>query len=209
MIVLKSSYPEFVANQILTDVQLNQLREHLDEQVRLGRVRLMGVGIVCGLNWSIGPLTRTLVVTEGFGITSDGYLVGIPETTFTHIRPYDDPDKVADAAGDANEGGPVYEPWRNPANADEQIPIKELVDEATMAAEPPADAMPLEATDWDGHVLVLYLEQAPHDLNTCLVTDCDNKGRKIDLTVRALLVRRTDLASVLPPSGTQHRRSRQ
>ena len=49
-----SFYPEFVPNQVLTDTQLNQLREYLDEQTRSTRVRLIGTGIAGPLRPGVG-----------------------------------------------------------------------------------------------------------------------------------------------------------
>ncbi len=42
-------YPEFVADQVLTADHLNELFDYLDEQDRLTRRCLIGIGIVCGL----------------------------------------------------------------------------------------------------------------------------------------------------------------
>ena len=63
-----SFYPEFVPNQVLTDTQLNQLREYLDEQTRSTRVRLIGTGIVCGLE-SVITDTR-IQISQGYGVSS-------------------------------------------------------------------------------------------------------------------------------------------
>ena len=43
------TYPVFEANQVLTNAHLNDLFEYLDEQTRLTRANLIGIGIVCGL----------------------------------------------------------------------------------------------------------------------------------------------------------------
>jgi hypothetical protein len=44
-----ATYPVFEANQVLTNAHLNQLFTYLDEQERLTRANLIGIGIVCGL----------------------------------------------------------------------------------------------------------------------------------------------------------------
>ncbi|GJL65200.1 MAG: hypothetical protein NPIRA05_01710 [Nitrospirales bacterium] len=187
MSAISSFYPEFVANQILTNTQLNQLRTHLDVQERQTRIRLIGVGKVCGLNWSIAPDQASLTIDEGYGVTSDGYLVTLSETTLTHYRTYRDPSEEDD--------GPRYRLWETKADQD----IKELLDaqavQAVLEAEAPIDEengdndpkLLTELTLAD-YVVVLYLEKEPIDLNSCLVTECDNKGLNINLNVRVLLI---------------------
>ena len=49
MDITEATYPVFEANQVLTNAHLNDLFEYLDEQTRLTRANLIGIGIVCGL----------------------------------------------------------------------------------------------------------------------------------------------------------------
>ena len=49
MLPVNISYPFFEANQVLSNEHLNQLFNYLDEQERLTRTNLIGIGIVCGL----------------------------------------------------------------------------------------------------------------------------------------------------------------
>jgi hypothetical protein len=50
MIPNNVSYPDFVPDQLLTSDNLNQLFGYLDEQGRMTRTNLIGIGIVCGLD---------------------------------------------------------------------------------------------------------------------------------------------------------------
>jgi hypothetical protein len=203
------AYPEFVPNQILTDSQLNQLREHLDREGRITRLRLAGTGIVCGLRGSVlrAAAPRGIRVTAGYGLTSDGYLIEVcPTATYTHFREYADPDRDEDLKL-------RYAPWRLPTDAThvQQLPIAELVDAETMAGEDPPPATAFTAANIDatidGRVLVLYVEHQPVELNSCLVTSCDNRGRNINVRVRALLVRQSDLTALAgcPAEPALHR----
>ena len=191
-------YPEFVPNQILTNTQLNQLREHLASQGLRTRLRLGGIGIACGWGWAVSSaVPPAIVLGGGYGISSAGELIEqCDPARYTHHRPYADPDR--DEAGALR-----YPQWRDPADATHQTQraIIELVDEAAMAgADAPEDAVAFTAADFagpgsitTGRVLVLYLEHEPVDLNSCLVTSCDNKGLNINVRVRALLVKSSDL----------------
>ena len=199
-----SFYPEFVPNQVLTDTQLNQLREYLDEQTRSTRFRLIGTGIVCGLE---SVITDTRVqISEGYGVSSDGYLLELEETAYGHFRLYTDPDVLETETEDEDEPKvPAYESWRGTESSKGQVDIIELVDEETMhRTSHRKDAKPLKKGVGEGRVLVLYLEKLPLDLKSCLVTDCDNKGKNINLRVRALLVLKKDLEKLDPcPPGPE------
>jgi hypothetical protein len=188
----QTSYPDFVPNQILTNTQLNDLREHLDLQDREGRSKLVGMGIVCGLLWEVqGPANaRKVVLDDGLGLTSDGYLVCLPGATYNRVRDYLDP------AVEENDTTPRYVPWRtSPTGA--QREIFELV--AVAAGETaPADTRVLKQVDLDARVLVLYVELEPVELRSCFVTECDNKGQKINVNMRVLLVKKSHLSAVAP-----------
>jgi len=224
---VKIFYPEFVPNQILTNTQLNQLREHLESQELHTRLRLSGTGIVCGFNWAVVTSPKPAIkLSGGYGISSDGELIEqCSPAVYTHYRrAYADPDR--DEAGALR-----YLPWRDPADPTHNKPrdIIELIDEATMAGKPEGaelltqadlaesststrDPVERSASTRDpaerppstrdpigrprirrARVLVLYLEHQPVDLNSCLVTSCDNKGLNINVRVRALLLNRDDL----------------
>ena len=70
-------YTVFELNQVLKPEQLNSLAAYLDDQQRLTRVALIGVGIACGLWPSLeGEFVR---LTHGVGTTTDGDLVLVPK----------------------------------------------------------------------------------------------------------------------------------
>ena len=211
-------FPNFVPNQILTNFQLNELRQFLDEQNRLTRTRLTGMGIVCGL---FPVLTEgqggfcVITISEGFGITSEGYLIEIPETVLVQVRNYTDPyrEQIEEAVLPGNNGllWPVYEPWRLPVgnidltqtNPVTQIPIRELLtqaelDDPTFVQEVGNISAPITKADLKDKVLVLYLEMDPQNLKSCLTTDCNNKGQNLHLRVRVLLIDRQYLEPVVP-----------
>lgn len=173
-------HPNFVSNQLLTSTQLNQLFDYLDEQDRLSRIKLTGSGIICGLGWQISA-TATIDVNEGFGLSSDGYLISLAENTYTHYRDYVDPD-VDDP--DAEVSSPLYAPWKKTGSLEGQVDgILELLISAG-----DDNNSELTADTLKDKILVIYLERKAVDLTSCLVTDCDNKGSNIHFTPRVLLV---------------------
>ncbi|MGS0758401.1 hypothetical protein ACVBEH_29050, partial [Roseateles sp. GG27B] len=74
---LADHYAVFDPDQVLTHGQLNSVSDYLDDQLRLGRVLLDGVGLVAGLqvaqqgDASGSPSVR---ISAGFGVSTDGDL---------------------------------------------------------------------------------------------------------------------------------------
>lgn len=182
------TYPNFVANQVLTNTQLNNLREYLDTQNRLTRIRLIGTGIVCGLSARFED--GQLIISEGYGVTSDGYLIELAETRYDQHRSYQD-------SFTQQQEMPLYPPFL--LDEEEMIPLRELIsdpDPDDYIDLPDAPATPLTANFLEDKVLILYLEKQPRDLKSCFTTDCNNKGEEVNLCVRVLLAEQADLAEL-------------
>ncbi|MDX2246138.1 MAG: hypothetical protein SF052_05155 [Bacteroidia bacterium] len=193
---IQNYYPSFVPNQVLTDSQLNELRSFLDEQGRLTRNRLIGTGIVCGLHANYSATEKKLdqelhviALSGGLGITSEGYLLEMEPATFSQYRLYEGIDRDGDKTID-------YPHWR-----DAKKPVYELVpDQADLVdievKKEPEKIFPLEEQYVRNHILVVYIEPMDESLKSCRTTDCSNKGSRIRLTVKVLLVHETDLSGI-------------
>jgi len=76
-------YPFYRSNQFLTSQDLNDSFSYLEEQERLTRSKMIGNGIVSGLDYSLqldgtGRITTGITINPGFGITPDGYSIDFP-----------------------------------------------------------------------------------------------------------------------------------
>lgn len=172
--VVTTDYAVFERDQVLTHDQLNSVAEYLDDQQRLSRTQLLGVGIVGGLKPSLGK--AQIGVGAGVGVTTDGDLLGLrADQVFTHYLPYD-------------ESAPAYEPFYVDGK---MVPLLELL---------PADAndkregKPL-AELGDGlkeMVLLAFMESYENDPDLCTGGDCDNHGRTARNTRRFLLIGRKE-----------------
>ena len=92
-----TDYAVFERDQVLTHEQLNSVAEYLDDQSRLTRTQLLGVGIVGGLLPALGK--GRITIGKGVGVTSDGDLLGLAvDTVFDRFLPY-------------AESAPAYEPF--------------------------------------------------------------------------------------------------
>nr|MBI1230886.1 hypothetical protein [Cytophagales bacterium] len=196
-------YRNYQADQVLTHTQLNETIAYFEDQDRLSRVGLTGVGIVNGLTLrsDLSAGVRTVTIEQGYGITTDGDLLtlqlaveetGSKEKTilidslaFTHYRPFED-DK-------AN-----YEPFVK--TAEETVTLLELCLPSDEAAIPLSGLATL-----DQHVFLLYLESYPKDQDICGDINCDNQGIEQVARLRVLLILEEDMATVCAADSIYHR----
>lgn len=69
------TYHSFAKNQVLTHKDLNEVIDYFEDQERLSRISLSGVGIVCGFKPSYDAKKNVLKISQGAGVTTDGDLV--------------------------------------------------------------------------------------------------------------------------------------
>ncbi|OOG70726.1 carboxypeptidase-like regulatory domain-containing protein [Algoriphagus sp. A40] len=178
------TYPIFEGSQVLTSDQLNQLSAYLDQQNRLTRSKLIGIGIVCGLQ--IQPLAEGLKISKGLGITSEGFLIQIgTDFSATHYRSYTLPETV------------TYKPFGFPL---QDVQLWEMLSEKP---EDDAEVKKLNnpATFLNEKYVLLFLEIFDRDLKSCLGNACDDKGKDRVFSLRRLLVNKTDLDLILTRSA--------
>src|SRR5262245_52267618 len=179
---IETGYAVFEPDQVLTPDQLNSLAGYLDDQERLSRVALLGVGIACGLWPSLqGSAVR---LSPGVGTTTDGDVMYRPEAVlYDRYKPYD---------RTAPKYGPFY--TDSAMSDDKMITVYELVDEDAKddRAQPLSGFAAAEGRPLQAMAAVLYVESALHDDDLCTGTDCDNKGKDCVHATKLLLV---DVAS--------------
>lgn len=179
----QDNYPVFEANQVLTNAHLNQIFDYLDEQQRLTRANLIGIGIVCGLNVSLddAALPKAIQVSKGCGVTSEGYLIVEPgDATLTSYRSYTLPEDIA------------YPAFKNSAT-DQPYSLWELFPEG----EPETTPLTSPSGFLDDKAVLLFLELKKEELRNCSANNCDDKGAKVTATVRPLLIGKADLDAII------------
>lgn len=198
---IANTYPVFEADQVLTNNHLNELFNYLDQQDRLTRTKLLGSGIVCGLEISHTP--GTINITKGVGVTSQGFLIlfcdHIGENGFKYMVPYNrrpfpnhlqlirqcgpDPDTTNIPFYASNATA-----TRLAAAADNTIFLLLTQAEAD-ELDSQNGVIPLsQAPGLDQYAVVLFLEAEGMNLKNCDTNDCNDKGSKIDFEVKPLLV---------------------
>ncbi len=200
----KASFPKFEQNQILSSTHLNQLRQYLDEGNRLTRVRLTGVGIVCGLKLTYNASSnKNIGLSAGYGITTEGYLLEMDAKLFTHYRatPYYDPadpyyefGKEADTDDGYNDALQQEVSYPEPEGDETPKAGAPVLYELLESSDPDTTKLALSTfPGLDNHVVVLYYEFIDDELKKCTGSNCDNKGVSRIMTVRALLAKKSDL----------------
>lgn len=177
-----SDYPIFVADQVLTSDNLNDLFGYLDEQGRMTRTNLVGMGIVCGLQPVTAADGSSIKITKGVGVTSFGYLVAVPEITYTRRGT-----AVFDAVKCA-----YYDKFVDISLKQQRFDMWEL----KQAAET-IDTTPLNAAFLDKKVVLVFVELLEENNKNCDPDSCDDKGTKVTVNFRPLLVSKTDVDTFL------------
>ncbi len=204
------TYPQFEPNQVLTDKQLNGLRDYLDGQGRVTRTYGIGSGIVCGLHAAYQYHKtcdeHAIVITPGYGFSSDGYFIQLnqPETAsegshspcsepifpglmFTHVRPYQIAQRDLQSPLEKS-----YQSWIQATPSASTVKTTSepprvwelLTADAGMQSK---EALELKETHVDGRVLVIFLEKGKVADKPCVNTDCGSKS-SVTQNLRILLV---------------------
>lgn len=197
------SYSSFKDDQVLTAGQLNELLYYLDDQDRMSRISLNGVGIVCGfkpeirIDNSTNPQGKHIKITQGCGVTTDGDLLhlvvpsdeenevnfNIPDVVYTSFIPYSD---------EKAQYKPFF--YNDSGGGDEQITLYELIpDGVSVTGAEPLNTL----TGLEDMIVLLYLESYPQEPTVCTGVSCDDMGVKEVQQLRVLLVSRTNVLNII------------
>ncbi|MBW7956864.1 MAG: hypothetical protein H3C68_03115 [Deltaproteobacteria bacterium] len=174
------NYPIFKPNQVLSNKHLNQLFSYLDEQGRLTRANLIGIGIVCGLEISceIENGEGIIHLSRGIGITSEGYLIMEPDdVSLVSRRPYE-----------LQPGEEDYSLFEKAKKLNEQI--YELFPESV------PDTSSLKGDLLQDKILLLFYEMKNEERRNCSLNSCDDRGTEVRTVLRRLLVSKAVIESI-------------
>jgi hypothetical protein len=185
---ITTRYSIFEKDQVLTHDQLNSVASYFDDQTRLTRIKLLGVGIICGLRVSMQ--SGNVILTKGVGVSTDGDLLYATDTVFDRFKIYD-------------ESNPVYGPFYVNNNI---IKLFELVPQGTTDTR--ATALSSFGTQ-PGKSLsqmaaLLFMEGYVKDEDLCTGTDCDNLGKDCVNTMKLLLVEKSSVELLKKSTMTPH-----
>ncbi len=177
-----SIYPVFEADQVLSQKELNLLVSHLEEQDRITRKNLIGLGIVCGLELSFSKENNSVKIACGTAVTSLGFQINWKEQEFTQYHDFEISDQFLKADYTKEpyldvifKHASLYEPIKN---CFELLP-SDATDE---------DKNPITADFFNDKVVMLFLEVTLIDQKNCVTTNCDDKGKRIEFHLRPLVI---------------------
>jgi hypothetical protein len=182
----QTSYPVFEDNQVLTSHQLNELRTFLDEENRLTRTRLNGIGVGHGFLVSVLPSSE-VAISCGTGTTSEGYLATLGDCVTNRYRNYTLPT------------GMPYPPFMN--NGIQDVILYEILTSST-PTDPMNDVLfttelGADPAFFDDKAVILFVECADISNDSCLGRKCDEMGLDRTFTLRKLMVSLADLDKII------------
>lgn len=174
-------YPVFEADQVLSQKDLNLVVSHLEEQDRITRKNLTGLGIICGLELSY-PTENSIKISCGTALTSLGFQINWTEKVFTHYHDYEISDQFLK---------PDY--TREPhlehifKHSSKYEAIKNCTELLTATVNDDTK-QPLSVAFLEDKLIILLLEVTLIDQKNCVTTNCDDKGKRMEFNVRPLIV---------------------
>jgi hypothetical protein len=188
-----TKYPIFEADQVLSQKHLNTIVSYLEEQDRITRKGLIGIGIVCGFDISF-PQPNQIKIACGKAVTSLGFQIEMDEKTFSFYHNIElsntflAPDTKNEAFLD-----PIF------VHSKKYAPIKKTV-ELLESNTTELDKIAIPNNFFDNKIVLLLLETALIDEKNCVSTNCDDKGKRFEFNIRPLLINQTELNSLKFPS---------
>lgn len=198
---ITTQYRKFNENQALTDGQLNEFIDYFEDQDRMSRTRLSGVGVACGFKPTFvdpsvelsgseavdNDATGAIVITQGVGVTTDGDLV-------TLRRKGGSASEVT--INFSTENYRYYREYKDVAYYNHfkingtQIPLVELLtkSEYDLANDKSNIKSVREIANLKNQVVILYLESYSIDEKACEDDNCNNIGAEQVSNLKVLLV---------------------
>ena len=207
---VSTQYRKFSKGQYIEYTQFNEFLDFFEDQDRLSRVLLQGVGIVCGLKPNLiytNKLLSGIQLSQGVALTTDGDLLTLNNTSvvsgdlyvsdlktisiknknYTHFKVYDNFKVNYPAFHENNGKGKQVELWElattQEANSDFQ-PISNL-------------------SDLDDKYLLLYLENYEKEIKPCRGVDCDNHGVQQIRNLKVLITTATGINNIIGDDSVQ------
>ena len=195
---ITTQYHTFVDNQVLTKDQLNEFISYFEDQDRLSRIFLSGVGIVCGFELSYNTSKPSITITQGAGVTTDGDLVNLRKNiTESTLKSIDLSSIEYSWVKKFEDNYANYRFFKRLEYVDgnlKEVPLDmwEILPEKTENA---SELGTLE--NLNDKVVLLYLESYAKEGDLCTSIDCDNQGVEQVARLRVLLVSKTDAEYII------------
>jgi hypothetical protein len=200
---LSTQYRKFSKGQYIEHTQFNEFLDFFEDQDRLSRVMLQGVGIVCGFKPEpVIPngILNSIQLSQGVAITTDGDLLTLNNTSKASNDLYVSDLKNINIKNKQYTHFKVYDNYKvhYPAFYDDgnQIELWELATEAESKDKP--DFKPVtKLNNPEDKYLLLYLESYEKEIKPCRGVDCDNHGLMQIRNLKVLVTTRAGIDQIL------------
>lgn len=169
-------YEEFLPDQVLTHKSLNKVVNYFEDQDRLSRIYLIGVGIGCGMN-IVSYSEGKIIIAQGAGITTDGDIIKTETRTFQYYT------ELTDRAAYALfEGRKIYEMY-----AQEEAGLGLRTHEHPLTSFNSNETGTLK-----DYIVIAYVENYTEDEGLCGGSGCDETGNKVYSNIKFLLTHKSN-----------------
>ncbi|MDF2934392.1 MAG: hypothetical protein K0R36_3723 [Chryseobacterium sp.] len=177
---ISTQYRKFSKGQYIKHPQFNEFLDFFEDQDRLSRVLLQGVGIVCGLKPNLiykSKVLSSIQLSQGVALTTDGDLLTLNNTNKVSEELYISDLKTITLESKDYTHFKVYDNFKvkYPAFYDGKNQIK--LWELATTQEANSDFQSINnLSDLEDKYLLLYLESYEKEVKPCRGVDCDNHG---------------------------------
>lgn len=204
---ISTQYRKFSKGQYIDDAQFNEFLDFFEDQDRLSRVMLQGVGIVCGLKPKLfytRDVLNSIQLSQGVALTTDGDLLTLNKTSQVSEELYVSDLKTINLESKNYTHFKVYDNFKvkYPAfyDGENQIELWELA----TAEESNSDFQSVSTlSNLNDKYLLLYLESYEKEVRPCRGVDCDNHGIQQIRNLRVLVTTAEGINHILKTDQIQ------
>lgn len=205
---ISTQYRKFSKGQYIEETQFNEFLDFFEDQDRLSRVMLQGVGIVCGFKPELIYKDRSLhgiQLSQGAAVTTDGDLLTLNNISEASKDLYVSDLKTIDIQNKNYSHFKIYDNFKIKYPAfydtnDKQIELWELA----TAQEANSDFQPIgKLPGMGGKYLLLYLEDYEKEVKPCRGVDCDNHGIQQIRNLKVLVTTKEGIARIIEKDKIQ------
>ncbi|KAA0129356.1 hypothetical protein FY557_05510 [Chryseobacterium sp. SN22] len=199
---VSTQYRKFSKGQYIEHTQFNEFLDFFEDQDRLSRVMLQGVGIVCGLKPVLiykNRLLSSMKLSQGAAVTTDGDLLTLNDAGKAGEDPYVSNLKTIDLQNKDYTHFKKYDNFKAQYPAfkkddGSQIELWELIS----AQEAGSGDLPIsDLPALDDKYLLLYLESYEKEVKPCRGVDCDNHGVQQIRNLKVLAATKSGIDHIL------------
>ncbi|MEW7277046.1 PKD domain-containing protein [Aquimarina sp. 2201CG1-2-11] len=192
---ITTQYRKFNDNQALTADQLNEFIDFFEDQDRLSRTRLSGVGLACGFKTTVRReggeqgknQTGIVTITQGVGVTTDGDILTLRDRTIGKSNELGEQEVNIHISDKEYTHYRIYTDQQQYPHFDPNILLWEIRNVNEINEEEKGDFKEIKAASLRDKIALLYLEDYENEEKPCVGIDCDNQGEEQVANLRVLL----------------------